>query len=241
MRSSFGRCALVGSLTVALLLPGTPAGAAAGQLSDPAGDPVDADTGDRVAEPRADITGASVEYQPGRITFRLQVSQPTDPMTDPGWPQEASTAAWGVDVDNDQQPDYIGGAVRRRPAGRPPRGGGRLPPGGQALLRRQRVLQRGAGLPARLRPRLHRVAGVVLLGSDHELRRRPAGRQQARRPRRRARRRRPGRARPGRIAAPRLLAAGRGPAQFVGDEADDEVVEAEDGVVGDVVAGGVAR
>ena len=107
MRSSFGRCALVGSLAVALLLPGTPAGAASGQLSDPAGDPVDADTGDRVAEPRADITTASVEYQKARITFRLQVSQPTDPMTDPGWPQEASTAAWGVDVDNDQQPDYL--------------------------------------------------------------------------------------------------------------------------------------
>ena len=106
-RSSFRRCALVGSLMLALSMPGTPAGAASGQLSDPAGDPIDADTGNRVSEPRADITAASVEYQRKRITFRLQVSQPTDPKTDPGWPQEASTAAWGVDVDNDQQPDYL--------------------------------------------------------------------------------------------------------------------------------------
>jgi hypothetical protein len=105
--SSFSRCALAGTLLVGLLLPGTPAAAASGQLSDPAGDPVDADTGDKVAEPRADITGASVEYAKDRVIFRLQVSQPTDPKTDPGWPQEASTAAWGIDVDNDQQPDYL--------------------------------------------------------------------------------------------------------------------------------------
>lgn len=95
------------ALTAVLVTPHPAMADSAGQLSDPPGDPVDADSGESFAEPRADITAASVEYQRSKITFRLQVSQPTDPKTDPGWPQEASAAAWGLDIDGDSQPDYL--------------------------------------------------------------------------------------------------------------------------------------
>jgi hypothetical protein len=55
--------------------------------------------------PRADVTGASVEWAPGWIRMKVQVKQPTDPLKDPAW-SDRSDAEWALDTNNDGQPDF---------------------------------------------------------------------------------------------------------------------------------------
>ena len=55
--------------------------------------------------PRADITGASVEYAPGWIRMKVQVKNPTDPVKDPAW-SDRSDAEWALDTNNDGKPDF---------------------------------------------------------------------------------------------------------------------------------------
>jgi hypothetical protein len=55
--------------------------------------------------PRADITGASVEYAPGWIRMKVQVKNPIDPVKDQAW-SDRSDAEWALDTNNDGKPDF---------------------------------------------------------------------------------------------------------------------------------------
>lgn len=59
----------------------------------------------RGRHPRADITQASLEYAPGWIRMRVQVTNPTDPLKDPAW-SDRSDAEWALDTNGDGQPDH---------------------------------------------------------------------------------------------------------------------------------------
>jgi hypothetical protein len=74
-------------------------------ISDPKGDVTDEDD-NPLAEARADVTTASVEYRPGEIAFSLNVAQPVDPRTDPNWTDGNSFGLWVLDTNADKEPDY---------------------------------------------------------------------------------------------------------------------------------------
>jgi hypothetical protein len=64
--------------------------------TDPAGD-VDA---------RADVTNVSARVRAGRVRFGLQLPTTPDPRVDDSWQNGATFAAWVVDTNADDQPDY---------------------------------------------------------------------------------------------------------------------------------------
>jgi len=60
-----------------------------------------------VTVPRADITGASVEYAPGWIRLEMTVFNATDPVKDPHWASDNTFAVWTLDTNADGKPDYL--------------------------------------------------------------------------------------------------------------------------------------
>src|SRR5437763_3741427 len=68
-------------------------------ISDPTGDAKPADA-------RADITSLNVTYDPAStLKVHIDVAQPTDPDTDPGWNGETG-AVWALDSNRDGEPDW---------------------------------------------------------------------------------------------------------------------------------------
>jgi hypothetical protein len=72
---------------------------------DGAADVINTITSSVFDNPRADITGASVEYAPGWIRMKVQVKNGTDPLKDDAW-SDRSDAEWVLDTDADGMPDY---------------------------------------------------------------------------------------------------------------------------------------
>src|SRR3954451_13365656 len=68
-------------------------------ISDPSGDA-------KPAGARADITSLTVNYDPAStLNVHIDVAQPTDPDTDPGWNGETG-AVWALDSNRDGEPDW---------------------------------------------------------------------------------------------------------------------------------------
>ena len=92
-------------------------------MTDPAGDTFVDGTQQPIKQAKADIVRARTVYDAGKITFTMQVDQPTDPRTDAKWASEATFAQWSVDTTGDRQPDFeiqyyfdsgqLGGTVTR--------------------------------------------------------------------------------------------------------------------------------
>jgi hypothetical protein len=74
-------------------------------VADGVADVLNTDTAAGFDNPRADITGASLEYAPGWIRMKVQVKQPTDPLKDEAW-SDRSDAEWALDTNADGKPDY---------------------------------------------------------------------------------------------------------------------------------------
>ena len=74
-------------------------------VTDGAADVFNTDTAAAFDNPRADITGASLEYAPGWIRMKVQVKQPTDPLKDSAW-SDRSDAEWAFDTNADGKPEY---------------------------------------------------------------------------------------------------------------------------------------
>ena len=72
---------------------------------DGLGDVINTITSSVFDNPRADITGASLEYAPGWIRMKVQVKQGTDPLKDDAW-SDQSDAEWVLDTDADGMPDF---------------------------------------------------------------------------------------------------------------------------------------
>ena len=75
-----------------------------GTQSDPTGDVI---SRREANDPRADITSATVTYEPGRIVLTATVAQPTDPRVDPAWVAGLNEVNWYVDLNGDEDADYI--------------------------------------------------------------------------------------------------------------------------------------
>lgn len=75
-------------------------------VSDPKGD-VKNDEGAAVAQPEADIVTAGAEYRGSDVVFTLLVDRPTDPNTTKNWEGGSTLAAWGVDGNGDNTPEYF--------------------------------------------------------------------------------------------------------------------------------------
>jgi hypothetical protein len=74
-------------------------------VADGAADVLNTATAAVSDNPRADITGASLEYAPGWIRMKVQVKQPTDPLKDQAW-SDRSDAEWALDTNADGKPEY---------------------------------------------------------------------------------------------------------------------------------------
>lgn len=72
---------------------------------DGAGDVLNTVTSSLFDNPRADITGASLEYAPGWIRMRVQLKNATDPLKDDAWSDD-SDAEWVLDTNGDGEPEY---------------------------------------------------------------------------------------------------------------------------------------
>jgi hypothetical protein len=102
--SSTGRPATAPSVTTAT----GPNGAVknGGKLGDPAGDTFVDGTQDPIQENRADIVRSRAVYEPERITFVVQVDQPSDPTTDERWASDSTFARWEIDTNGDGTADF---------------------------------------------------------------------------------------------------------------------------------------
>ena len=103
-------------LAIGLGLATTPTGARAAEpvpplvttlqtVVDAAADVLNTATASVFDNPRADITGASLEYAPGWIRMKVQVKTPTDPVKDSAW-SDRSDAEWALDTNNDGKPEF---------------------------------------------------------------------------------------------------------------------------------------
>ena len=100
-----------------------------GKLGDPAGDTFVDGTQDPIEENRADIVRSRAVYEPDRITFVVQVDQPSDPTTDERWASDSTFARWEIDTNGDGTADFdvqyfidqgkYGGAVSKPGAAAP--------------------------------------------------------------------------------------------------------------------------
>lgn len=111
-----GRFAGVVALAVGLGFVAVPSGAGAEEglpplvttlqtVLDTVGDVLNTVTSSLFDNPRADITGASVEYAPGWIRMKVQLKNTVDPLKDPAW-SDRSDAEWIFDTNGDGKPDY---------------------------------------------------------------------------------------------------------------------------------------
>ena len=100
-----------------------------GKLGDPAGDTFIDGTQDPIKEGRSDIVRSRAVYEPGKITFGMQVDQPSEPSKDERWASESTFVNWDVDTNGDGKPDFevqyyidegaYGGAVSKPGAAEP--------------------------------------------------------------------------------------------------------------------------
>ena len=102
---------VAGLLLVFVGLSSLPAGADAppsnrGSMVDRLGDVIDLQAVP-VTVPRADITGAAVEYGPGWIRLEVSVFNATDPAKDPNWQSDDTYAVWSLDTNADGKADYL--------------------------------------------------------------------------------------------------------------------------------------
>ena len=77
-----------------------------GKLGDPAGDTFVDGTQDPIKEGRADIVRSRAVYEPDRITFVVQVDEPSDPSQDERWAGDSTFASWAVDTNGDGTADF---------------------------------------------------------------------------------------------------------------------------------------
>jgi hypothetical protein len=77
-----------------------------GKMGDPAGDTVVDGTQDPIKEGRADIVRSRAVYQPGKISFVIQVEQPSDPGKDERWAGDSTFANWAIDTNGDGTADF---------------------------------------------------------------------------------------------------------------------------------------
>jgi hypothetical protein len=102
---------LIAGLT--LLLPGRAqaqsTASAKGSLviTDRSGDTLEDSNGTPLNAPRGDIVSAALDYTADQIRLALQVSQPTDPATDPKWASDATFLWWPLDTTGDGKVDYV--------------------------------------------------------------------------------------------------------------------------------------
>lgn len=78
-----------------------------GCFQDHVGDVVDGETGEARPDPRADLLGHCALYYDGVIVVGSVVDEPTDPLLDRTWTEDATLAYWEIDVDGDAQVDYF--------------------------------------------------------------------------------------------------------------------------------------
>lgn len=100
-----------------------------GKLGDPAGDTFVDGTQDPIKEGRADIVRSRAVYEPDRITFVVQVDEPSDPSKDERWASDSTFAKWEIDTNGDGTADFdvqyyidqgtYGGAVSKLGAAEP--------------------------------------------------------------------------------------------------------------------------
>jgi hypothetical protein len=77
-----------------------------GKMGDPAGDTFVDGTQAPIKEGRADIVRSRAVYEPGKVTFVVQVDQPSDPSKDERWAGDSTFASWSVDTNGDGNPDF---------------------------------------------------------------------------------------------------------------------------------------
>jgi len=77
-----------------------------GKLGDPAGDTFVDGTQDPIKEGRADIVRSRAVYEPDRITFVVQVDEPSDPSKDERWASDSTFAKWEIDSNGDGTADF---------------------------------------------------------------------------------------------------------------------------------------
>ncbi|HKY77609.1 MAG TPA: hypothetical protein VJS45_15850 [Acidimicrobiia bacterium] len=77
-----------------------------GKLGDPAGDTFVDGTQDPIAEGRADIVRSRAVYEPERITFVVQVEEPSEPTKDERWASDSTFARWEIDTNGDGAADF---------------------------------------------------------------------------------------------------------------------------------------
>lgn len=110
------RFAAVVVLAVGLGLLASPGGAGAADTIPPlvttledvldgVGDVVDSLTSSLLDDSGADVTHASVEYAPGWVRMRVQLTNPINPLRDPRW-SDANFVEWSFDTNGDGEPDY---------------------------------------------------------------------------------------------------------------------------------------
>ncbi len=75
-------------------------------VNDPKGD-VKNDEGAAAVQPEADIVTAGAEYRGTDVILSLLVDRPTDPTTTKNWEGGGTVAAWGVDANGDNTPEYF--------------------------------------------------------------------------------------------------------------------------------------
>ena len=100
-----------------------------GKLGDPAGDTFVDGTQAPIKEGRADIVRSRAVYEPDRITFVVQVDEPSDPSKDERWASDSTFARWEIDTNGDGTADFdvqyyiaqgtYGGAVSKPGATQP--------------------------------------------------------------------------------------------------------------------------
>jgi hypothetical protein len=76
------------------------------KMGDPAGDAFVDGTQAPIKEGRVDIVRSRAVYEPDRITFAVQVDQPSDPGEDERWASDSTFANWEVDTNGDGNADF---------------------------------------------------------------------------------------------------------------------------------------
>ena len=77
-----------------------------GKMGDPAGDTFVDGTQDPITEGRADIVRSRAVYEPERITFVVQVEEPSEPTKDERWASDSTFAKWEIDTNGDGTTDF---------------------------------------------------------------------------------------------------------------------------------------
>lgn len=106
MSHSILRKAALTAMVVPALVFGLQGTAFASEIKDPANDVVNADTGESVNAPAADIASASVEKFADRLELNYRIHGFVDPTTDGGWGSGDTFSAFDLDVNRDGKTDF---------------------------------------------------------------------------------------------------------------------------------------